>query len=89
MTSPSGSLRAAAVVLGAIVILAASRGRGDGLPDLPDRVGRAGMMAAVVTMADGREAVLAAGGANFPDRPPWGWGHEGLSRRHPPARPPG
>jgi hypothetical protein len=41
------------------------------LPDLPDRVGRAGMMAAVVVMPDGREAILAAGGANFPIRPPW------------------
>ena len=41
------------------------------LPDLPDANGRAGMMAAVVLDEDGREAVLAAGGANFPDGPPW------------------
>ena len=41
------------------------------LPDLPDPHGRAGMMAAVIVDADGREAILAAGGANFPGKPPW------------------
>lgn len=41
------------------------------LPDLPDGIGRAGMMAAVVLDEDGHEAVLAAGGANFPDGLPW------------------
>lgn len=41
------------------------------LPDLPDATGRAGMMAAVVLDEDGQEAVLAAGGANFPDGLPW------------------
>ena len=41
------------------------------LPDLPDAIGRAGMMAAVVLDEDGHEAVLAAGGANFPDGLPW------------------
>ena len=40
-------------------------------PDLPDAKGRAGMMAAVVLDEDGHEAVLAAGGANFPDGLPW------------------
>lgn len=44
------------------------------LPDIPDPVGRAGMMAAVLVDADGREVILAAGGANFPDAPPWSGG---------------
>jgi ACS family D-galactonate transporter-like MFS transporter len=41
------------------------------LPDLPDGIGRAGMMAAVVRDTDGNDAILAAGGANFPDGMPW------------------
>ena len=41
------------------------------LPDIPDPHGRAGMMAAVILDGDGREAILAAGGANFPGKPPW------------------
>lgn len=41
------------------------------LPDIPDPKGRAGMMAAVVRDGEGREAILAAGGANFPGKPPW------------------
>ena len=40
-------------------------------PDLPDGVGRAGMMAAVVQDVDGNAAILAAGGANFPNAKPW------------------
>jgi ACS family D-galactonate transporter-like MFS transporter len=50
------------------------------LPDLPDPVGRAGMMAAVVVLPDGREAILAAGGANFPLRPPWEGGSKVFHR---------
>lgn len=59
------------------------------LPDLPDAKGRAGMMAAVVLQADGSEAILAAGGANFPDGPPWEGGTKVFHRdifllqRHP------
>ena len=41
------------------------------LPDIPDPHGRAGMMAAVILDGDGREVILAAGGANFPGKPPW------------------
>ncbi|MGA0133034.1 MAG: hypothetical protein ACO3ND_01590 [Opitutales bacterium] len=41
------------------------------LPDLPDRHGLGGMAAATVLAEDGTEAVLAAGGCNFPDGPPW------------------
>lgn len=41
------------------------------LPDIPDPQGRAGMMAAVVRDSEDREAILAAGGANFPGKPPW------------------
>jgi len=46
-------------------------GQGEPLPDLPDPVGRAGMMAAVLREADGSEAIVAAGGTNFPDKPLW------------------
>jgi N-acetylneuraminic acid mutarotase len=41
------------------------------LPDLPDPKGRAGMMAAVILDDEGREAILAAGGSNFPGKMPW------------------
>ncbi|MSS99429.1 MAG: hypothetical protein EXS26_03085 [Opitutales bacterium] len=41
------------------------------LPDLPDPLGRAGMMAAVLREADGSEVIVAAGGTNFPDKMPW------------------
>lgn len=41
------------------------------LPAIPDPQGRAGMMAAVIVDDAGHEAILAAGGANFPGRPPW------------------
>lgn len=45
--------------------------QGEPLPDLPDPLGRAGMMAAVLREADGSEVILAAGGTNFPDKPLW------------------
>ena len=45
--------------------------QGEPLPDLPDSLGRAGMMAAVLREADGTEVILAAGGTNFPDKPLW------------------
>jgi N-acetylneuraminic acid mutarotase len=41
------------------------------LPDLPDPLGRAGMIAAVLREADGSEVIVAAGGSNFPDKMPW------------------
>ena len=41
------------------------------LPDLPDPLGRAGMMAAVLRETDGSEIIIAAGGTNFPDKPLW------------------
>jgi hypothetical protein len=43
----------------------------DPLPDLPDPLGRAGMMAAVLREADGSEVIVATGGTNFPDKMPW------------------
>jgi len=44
------------------------------LPDIPDPVGRAGMMAAVLKDTDGQEVILAAGGSNFPGKMPWDGG---------------
>lgn len=41
------------------------------LPDLPDPLGRAGMMAAVLKDKGGEEVILAAGGSNFPGKMPW------------------
>ena len=41
------------------------------LPDLPDRHGRGGMAAVTVLDERGEEAILAAGGCNFPEGPPW------------------
>ena len=41
------------------------------LPDLPDPLGRAGMMAAVLKDRAGQEVILAAGGSNFPGKMPW------------------
>jgi hypothetical protein len=45
--------------------------QGEPLPDLPDPLGRAGMMAAVLRESDGTEVIVAAGGTNFPDKPLW------------------
>lgn len=59
-------------LVGALALFNVSfRAVAQSLPDLPDATGRAGMMAAVVLDEDGQEAVLAAGGANFPDGLPW------------------
>lgn len=44
---------------------------GPELPDLPDRHGRGGMAAVTVLDERGEEAILAAGGCNFPEGPPW------------------
>ena len=44
------------------------------LPDIPDPLGRAGMMAAVLKDTDGQEVILAAGGCNFPGKMPWDGG---------------
>ena len=52
--------------------------QGEPLPDLPDPLGRAGMMAAVLREADGSEVIVAAGGTNFPDKMPW----QGGQRRY-------
>lgn len=46
----------------------------EALPDLPDPLGRAGMMAAVLKDGDGQEIILAAGGSNFPGKMPWDGG---------------
>jgi len=46
----------------------------EALPDLPDPLGRAGMMAAVLKDNDGQEVILAAGGCNFPGKMPWDGG---------------
>lgn len=46
----------------------------EALPDLPDPLGRAGMMAAVLKDKDGQEVILAAGGSNFPGKMPWDGG---------------
>ena len=43
----------------------------EAFPDLPDKAGRAGMMAAAVLDEDGNGAILAAGGANVPKEMPW------------------
>lgn len=40
------------------------------IPDLPDPVGRAGMIAGTVTEKDGSQSIIAAGGANFPNAAP-------------------
>lgn len=40
------------------------------IPDLPDPIGRAGMVAGTVTENDGTQSVIAAGGANFPQAAP-------------------
>lgn len=40
------------------------------IPDLPDPVGRAGMVAGTVTENDGTQSIIAAGGANFPQAAP-------------------
>lgn len=40
------------------------------IPNLPDPIGRAGMMAGTVTEADGTQSIIAAGGANFPNAVP-------------------
>lgn len=40
------------------------------LPNLPDPIGRAGMLAGTVTESDGSPSIIAAGGANFPQAQP-------------------
>lgn len=40
------------------------------IPNLPDPIGRAGMMAGTVTENDGAQSIIAAGGANFPQAAP-------------------
>ena len=54
-----------------LVAAALACAQGEPLPDLPDPLGRAGMMAAVLREADGREVIIATGGTNFPDKPVW------------------
>ncbi|MEY4675158.1 MAG: hypothetical protein RL148_2942 [Planctomycetota bacterium] len=70
----SPRLPAALVLLGATALGQVSVAPGDTMPPLPDVQGRAGMAAVAVQLPDGRKAVLAAGGANFPDRAPWDGG---------------
>ncbi len=66
---PLSTVRAFALLCLALRLVAA-----EALPDLPDPLGRAGMMAAVLKDADGQEVILAAGGSNFPDKMPWDGG---------------
>ena len=58
----------------ALLCLALRLGASEALPDLPDPLGRAGMMAAVLKDAEGQEVILAAGGSNFPGKMPWDGG---------------
>ncbi len=55
-------------------LLALSAGAAEVLPDVPDAVGRGGMAAVTVLETGGREAILAIGGSNFPDKAPWDGG---------------
>lgn len=57
-----------------MLLCLAARLAAEALPDLPDPLGRAGMMAAVLKDTDGQEVILAAGGSNFPDKMPWDGG---------------
>ncbi len=57
-----------------MLLCLAARLAAEALPDLPDPLGRAGMMAAVLKDSDGQEVILAAGGSNFPDKMPWDGG---------------
>ena len=58
----------------ALLCLAVRAVAAEALPDLPDPLGRAGMMAAVLKDTDGQEVILAAGGSNFPGKMPWDGG---------------
>ena len=62
-------LRLIPPLLGLLAALASAQA--EPLPDLPDPLGRAGMMAAVLREADGSEVIVATGGTNFPDKMPW------------------
>ncbi len=61
-----------------LVAAALAFARGEPLPDLPDPLGRAGMMAAVLHDSAGGEVIIAAGGTNFPDKKLW----EGGQRKY-------
>ena len=61
-----------------LFVAALAGAQAEPLPDLPDPLGRAGMMAAVLREADGSEVIVAAGGTNFPDKPLW----QGGQRRY-------
>ena len=54
-----------------LFVAALASAQAEPLPDLPDPLGRAGMMAAVLREADGSEVIVATGGTNFPDKMPW------------------
>jgi len=54
-----------------LFVAALAGAQAEPLPDLPDPLGRAGMMAAVLREADGSEVIVATGGTNFPDKMPW------------------
>ena len=58
----------------ALLCLALRMTAAEPLPDIPDPLGRAGMMAAVLKDTDGQEVILAAGGCNFPGKMPWDGG---------------
>jgi len=55
-------------------LLSPAHAGAEALPDLPDPLGRGGMAAVTVLDEKGQEAILAAGGCNFPDGPPWDGG---------------
>lgn len=76
----SARIPAVLVLLGASAMAQVALRPGDALPPLPDANGRAGMAAVAVRLGDGSQAVLAAGGANFPDRMPWDGGTKAFHR---------
>ncbi len=72
MPRPSALRRLLVVTLTGL--LTPAHAGAEALPDLPDPLGRGGMAAVTVLDEKGQEAILAAGGCNFPDGPPWDGG---------------
>ena len=73
-----------------LLVLAAGLQAGGGAPDpvswtalppIPDEVGLGGPFVATLEGADGQQQLLVAGGANFPDAPPWEGGAKAWTDR--------
>ena len=73
-----------------LLVLAAGLQAGGGAPDpvswtslppIPDEVGLGGPFVATLEGAEGRQRLLVAGGANFPDAPPWEGGAKAWTDR--------